>query len=146
MSPASGLINTWHRSWRDVSRTRVQQLIEKGEVLVNDATAKVSLRLRGGEQITVIGSPQSPPLRAMAEEIPLDIVYEDADLAIVNKPAGMMVHAGAGATRRCPKSGDAGECAAASLWRAVGGWRGDASGDRASAGSGDEWAHGGGEE
>src|SRR6202012_4800492 len=38
------------------------------------------------------------PLRAMAEEIPLDIVYEDEDLAVVNKPAGMMVHAGAGAT------------------------------------------------
>ena len=39
-----------------------------------------------------------PPLRAMAEDIPLDIVYEDDDLAVVNKPAGMMVHAGAGAT------------------------------------------------
>ena len=82
----------------EVSRARVQQLIEKGEVLVNDAAAKASLRLRGGEQVTVTGPPQAPPLRAMAEEIPLDIVYEDDDLAIVNKPAGMMVHAGAGAT------------------------------------------------
>jgi 23S rRNA pseudouridine1911/1915/1917 synthase len=82
----------------DVSRVRVQQLIEKGEVLVDNAASKASLRLRGGEHITVTGSPQAPPLRAMAEEIPLDIVYEDADLAIVNKPAGMMVHAGAGAT------------------------------------------------
>jgi len=67
-------------------------------VLVNDATAKPSLWLRGGEEITVTGPAQAPPLRAMAEEIPLDIVYEDDDLAIVNKPAGMMVHAGAGAT------------------------------------------------
>lgn len=82
----------------DVSRARVQQLIEKGEVLVDNAATKASLRLRGGEQITVTGSPQAPPLRAIAEEIPLDIVYEDDDLAIVNKPAGMMVHAGAGAT------------------------------------------------
>jgi len=82
----------------DVSRSRLQQLIAKGEVLVNGSTAKVSLRLQGGEQITVTGPPQAPPLRAMAEEIPLDIVYEDDDLAIVNKPAGMMVHAGAGAT------------------------------------------------
>ncbi|MBZ5654337.1 MAG: RluA family pseudouridine synthase [Acidobacteriia bacterium] len=82
----------------DVSRSRLQQLIARGEVLVNDATAKASLRLQGGEQITVTGPPQAPPLRAMAEEIPLDIVYEDDDLAIVNKPAGMMVHAGAGAT------------------------------------------------
>ena len=39
-----------------------------------------------------------PPLRAMAEDIPLDIIYEDDDLAVINKPAGMMVHAGAGAT------------------------------------------------
>ena len=87
-------------SHAEVSRARVQQLIEKGEVLVNGAAAKASLRLRGNnnEQITVTGPPQAPPLRAIPEEIALDIVYEDDDLAIVNKPAGMMVHAGAGAT------------------------------------------------
>src|SRR3982074_1499592 len=82
----------------EVSRSRVQQLIEKGEVLVNGTAAKASLRLKGEEQITVTGPPQAPPLRAIPEEIALDIVYEDDDLAIVNKPAGMMVHAGAGAT------------------------------------------------
>src|SRR5713226_1242813 len=85
-------------SHAEVSRARVQQLIEKGEVLVNDTAAKASLRLKGEEQITVTGPPQAPPLRAIPEEIALDIVYEDDDLAIVNKPAGMMVHAGAGAT------------------------------------------------
>ncbi|MBI3645497.1 MAG: RluA family pseudouridine synthase [Acidobacteriales bacterium] len=82
----------------EVSRARVQMLIERGEVLVDGVRAKASLRLRGSEQITVTGPPQAPPLRAIPEEIPLDIVYEDDDLAIVNKPAGMMVHAGAGAT------------------------------------------------
>jgi 23S rRNA pseudouridine1911/1915/1917 synthase len=82
----------------EVSRARVQQLIEKGEVLVNQTAAKASLRLKGDEQITVTGPPHAPPLRALPEEIALDIVYEDDDLAIVNKPAGMMVHAGAGAT------------------------------------------------
>jgi 23S rRNA pseudouridine1911/1915/1917 synthase len=82
----------------EVSRARVQQLIAKGEVLVNHALARASFRLRGGEQITLTALPQAPPLRAIPEEIPLDIVYEDDDLAIVNKPAGMMVHAGAGAT------------------------------------------------
>ena len=82
----------------DVSRARLQQLIEKGEVLVNDTPAKASLRLKGDERITIAGPPQAPPLRAIAEQIPLDIVYEDDDLAVVNKPAGMMVHAGAGAT------------------------------------------------
>lgn len=81
-----------------VSRARVQQLIAGQEVLVNEAAAKASLRLRGGERVVVLGAAQPPPLRAIAEEIALDIVYEDADLAVVNKPAGMMVHAGAGAT------------------------------------------------
>jgi 23S rRNA pseudouridine1911/1915/1917 synthase len=82
----------------EVSRARIQQLIAKGEVLVNNAAAKSSLRLKGEETITVTAPPHPRPLRAIAEEIALDIVYEDDDLAIVNKPAGMMVHAGAGAT------------------------------------------------
>ena len=82
----------------ETSRARVQQLIEQKKVLVNEAAGKPSLRLRGGERIAVLGAIQAIPLRAIAEEIPLDIVFEDDDLAIVNKPAGMMVHAGAGAT------------------------------------------------
>ena len=82
----------------NTSRARVQQLIDEEKVLVNDDAAKASLRLRGGERISILAEVKSPPLRAMAEEIPLDIVYEDDDLAIVNKAAGMMVHAGAGAT------------------------------------------------
>ena len=69
----------------EVSRARVQQLIEKGEVLVNGAAAKASLRLKGEERITITGPPQTPPLRALAEEIALDIVYEDDDLAIVDR-------------------------------------------------------------
>lgn len=80
------------------SRARVQQLISQNLVLVNDLAAKASLRLHGGERIAVLATAQPARLRAMAENIPLDIVYQDADLAVVNKPAGMMVHAGAGAT------------------------------------------------
>ena len=82
----------------DTSRARIQQLIAEKKVLVNGTAAKSSLRLAGGEQIEIIGEMELPPLRAIAEDIPLDIVYEDNDLAVVNKPAGMMVHAGAGAT------------------------------------------------
>src|SRR5271156_1488457 len=82
----------------NVSRARVQQLISGKKVLVNDAAAKASLKLRGGEMVTVLGEAERPPLKAIAEDIPLDIVYEDDDLAVINKPAGMMVHAGAGAT------------------------------------------------
>jgi 23S rRNA pseudouridine1911/1915/1917 synthase len=82
----------------ETSRARVQQLIAEEKVLVNEARAKASLRLRGGERIAVLAAAQALSLRAVAEDISLDIVYEDRDLAVVNKPAGMMVHAGAGAT------------------------------------------------
>lgn len=82
----------------EVSRARVQQLISEEKVLVDDIPARASLKLRGGERITILGPPVRPPLRAIAEEIPLEILYEDDDLAVVYKPAGMMVHAGAGET------------------------------------------------
>ena len=82
----------------DISRSRVQQLLQEEKALVDGKRHEIFVKLRGGEQITILGDPQPPPLRAIAEDIPLDIIYEDADLAVVNKPAGMMVHAGAGAT------------------------------------------------
>ena len=81
-----------------VSRSRVQLLLEQGDVLVNGSHPKPSLKLRGGEEILVTGDPHPAPLKATPEDIPLDVVYEDADLAVINKPAGMMVHAGSGAT------------------------------------------------
>ena len=89
----------------DISRSRVQQLISEDKVLVNDAVERASYRLRGDEQITITGQIVLPPLRAKAEDIALDIVYEDDDLAVINKPAGMMVHAGAGATDDARNSG-----------------------------------------
>lgn len=81
-----------------VSRARVQEIIADAKVVVSGTVPKASLRLKGGEQVEVLGPAQAQPLRATAEDIPLDIVYEDKYLAVVNKPAGMMVHAGAGAT------------------------------------------------
>jgi 23S rRNA pseudouridine1911/1915/1917 synthase len=80
----------------DISRGRVQMLIENGQVTVNGSAAKAKHKLRGGELIEIEGEPQPAPLRAQAEDIPLDVVYEDDDLAVINKPAGMTVHAGAG--------------------------------------------------
>ena len=79
-----------------VSRSRVQMLMDQGDVLVDGAREKPSLKLRGGESIAILGEPHPAPLKATAEDIPLDVVFEDANLAVVNKPAGMMVHAGAG--------------------------------------------------
>jgi 23S rRNA pseudouridine1911/1915/1917 synthase len=67
-------------------------------VVVDGVGAKASQRLREGQQVKLLGNARVEPLRAIPEDIPLDLVYEDDDLAIVNKPAGMMVHAGAGAT------------------------------------------------
>ncbi|MGD0732286.1 MAG: RluA family pseudouridine synthase [Terracidiphilus sp.] len=79
-----------------VSRSRVQLLMAQGDVLVNGEPEKASMKLRGGERIAITGEPHPAPLKATAEDIPLDVVFEDADLAVVNKPAGMMVHAGSG--------------------------------------------------
>jgi 23S rRNA pseudouridine1911/1915/1917 synthase len=80
----------------DISRGRVQLLIESGQVTVNGSKGKASHKLRGGEQIDIEGEPNPTPLRAEPEDLPLDIVYEDDDLAVINKAAGMTVHAGAG--------------------------------------------------
>jgi 23S rRNA pseudouridine1911/1915/1917 synthase len=79
-----------------VSRSRVQLLMAQGDVLVDGEREKASMKLRGGERIAITGEPHPAPLKATPENIALDVVYEDADLAVVNKPAGMMVHAGSG--------------------------------------------------
>lgn len=80
----------------DVSRVRVQQLIEQEKITVNGKQPKTSMRLKGGEEILITGRVTLPPLHAYAEDIPLDVVYEDEDIAVINKPAGMTVHAGSG--------------------------------------------------
>jgi 23S rRNA pseudouridine1911/1915/1917 synthase len=82
----------------DLSRTRVQELIEATLILLDGRAAKGSHRLHGGERVTVEVQPR-PPMRAEAESIPLEVLYEDDDVVAVNKPAGMIVHAGAGNPR-----------------------------------------------
>lgn len=84
----------------NVSRARVQELIEQHKVQVNGTIARSSLKLRGDELIEIRGEAERPPLKATPEEIPLDVVFEDEYLAVVNKPAGMIVHAGAGDEER----------------------------------------------
>jgi 23S rRNA pseudouridine1911/1915/1917 synthase len=80
-----------------LSRSRVQLLLEQGDVLLNGSQTKASYKLRGGEEIVITGEPHPEPLKATPENIALDVVFEDDVMAVVNKPAGMMVHAGAGA-------------------------------------------------
>ena len=80
----------------DYSRARLQGWIEAGRVSVDGvAVTKPSLKLKGGEHISV--EPLDlKPLHAFAEEIPIEILYEDAAVIAINKPAGLVVHAGAG--------------------------------------------------
>lgn len=81
-----------------LSRTRLKNLITDQSVLVNDHPAKPSYRVRSGD-IVEIELPPPPLLELIPEPLPLDIVYEDDDLIVINKPAGMVVHPGAGVNR-----------------------------------------------
>jgi 23S rRNA pseudouridine1911/1915/1917 synthase len=85
-----------HTALPEYSRARLQDWIRTGRVLVEGRAAKASQSLHGGEHIEVTPAPRVP-LKAVAEDIPLDVLYEDADVVAVNKSAGMVVHAGAGA-------------------------------------------------
>ena len=78
-----------------VSRSRIQKLIDDGCVLVNGETAKARDKVKSGD-IIEIDIPDAEPLDALPEDIPLDIVYEDEHLLVINKPQGMVVHPGAG--------------------------------------------------
>jgi len=81
----------------DLSRTQIQALIKGGHVRVNGAAARAAHRLRAGERVEV----HAPPPRAIAlepEDIPLVIVHEDEHLLVIDKPAGLVVHPGAGVT------------------------------------------------
>ncbi len=77
------------------SRSRLQRLVESGDILVNQKEVKASYRLRDGDEIDV-DLTEVPAAKFEAENIPLDIVFEDEYLAVINKPAGMVVHPGAG--------------------------------------------------
>jgi 23S rRNA pseudouridine1911/1915/1917 synthase len=74
-----------------LSRTHAQQLIEAGAVTVNGKTAKASLKLNAGDKVEITVAPEAPTTLA-GEAIPLKIVYEDADLLVIDKPAGLAVH------------------------------------------------------
>ncbi len=75
----------------EMSRTYISKLIEDGKCLVNDKIAKASLKLKAGDIIS-IDIPETKPLEVNAEDIPLDIIYEDKDILIINKPQGLVVH------------------------------------------------------
>jgi len=84
-----------HRRFPQFSRARLQEWIRSGNVLVAGLPSRASHTVRAGEAIEVEPA-DPPPLRATAESIPLSVLYEDGDLVAIDKPAGMVVHAGAG--------------------------------------------------
>ncbi len=79
----------------DLTRTRVQKLVAAGEITVNGKPSKSNYKVRAEDRISV-KIPEPEILEVEAEDIPLDIVYEDKDLIVVNKPQGMVVHPAAG--------------------------------------------------
>ncbi len=80
----------------DLSRNQVQQLIKEGQVLVDGESMKAGQKLKGGEVITVTIDEDVEDTVIIGEDIPLDIVYEDEVLAVIHKPAGMVVQPGLG--------------------------------------------------
>ncbi|HEX8118136.1 MAG TPA: RluA family pseudouridine synthase, partial [Pyrinomonadaceae bacterium] len=78
-----------------VSRSTLKRVIDDGDVLVGGRAAKPSLKLKGGERVEV-ELPAPPPSEVAPEEIPLDIIHEDGEVVVVNKPAGLVVHPAAG--------------------------------------------------
>jgi 23S rRNA pseudouridine1911/1915/1917 synthase len=84
-----------HERFSSVSRARVQEWIKSGRVLVNGTKRRASYLVRAGDALEVEPA-EAAPLRAEPEPIPLKILYEDDDVVAIDKPAGMVVHAGAG--------------------------------------------------
>lgn len=79
----------------NVSRSKIQHLISKGHVLVNDEETKANYKVEAGDEINVT-IPEPEPVDVKAEDIPLDIIYQDEDIVLLNKSQGMVVHPGAG--------------------------------------------------
>ena len=75
----------------DITRTSAQRLIEDGNILVNGKNAKVSYKIQENDKISV-EIPEQKQIELKAQNIPIEIIYEDSDIIVVNKPKGMVVH------------------------------------------------------
>ena len=79
----------------EISRSQLKKLIGSGQITLNGITTKASSKLKGGETIQVV-LPDPEPTETLPEAIPLHVLYEDQDLIVINKPAGMVVHPAVG--------------------------------------------------
>jgi len=89
--PGTRLDKYVSEQYPELSRTRVQKLIADGRIKVNDRVVKAGLKLNAGDRLT-ISVPPPAPASLLPEAIPLNIVYEDDDLLVIDKPAGLAVH------------------------------------------------------
>ncbi len=89
--PGTRLDKYVSEQYPEISRTQVQKLINDGFIRVNDRAAKAGLKLDVGDRLTVSLPPPAPSY-LIAEDIPLNIIYEDDDLLVIDKPAGLTVH------------------------------------------------------
>ncbi len=78
-------------NFNELSRTMIKKLIESNNILINDKSEKVSYKVQANDNIS-IDVPEAKETKLKAQEIPLDIIYEDNDIIVVNKPKGMVVH------------------------------------------------------
>ncbi|MBE7465259.1 MAG: RluA family pseudouridine synthase [Planctomycetes bacterium] len=81
--------------WPDLSRSFLAKLLKSGDILFDGREAKPNKKVKGGERVE-LELPEPEVIEARPEAIPLDVLYEDADLIVVNKPAGMVTHPSAG--------------------------------------------------
>ena len=91
IAAAAGRLDVYLAAETGATRSRIQNMIRSGGVLVDGETVKTGYALQGDEEITLLWE-EAAPIAARPQDIPLDIVYEDADLIVVNKPQGMVVH------------------------------------------------------
>ena len=79
-----------------LSRSRLRALTSEGHVTVNGVTARPAQRLRAGDVVVVLVPPARPPANLIPQDIPITVIHEDADIVVVDKPAGLSVHPGPG--------------------------------------------------
>lgn len=84
---------------KDISRTAIQRMVEEGNILVNGRTVRTSYKVLGGDIIT-INEEKPKEIDILPQEMPLDIIYEDNDILIINKEKGIVVHPGARKSRQ----------------------------------------------
>ena len=95
VAPGERLDRALAAAMPDLSRAQWQRLIKEGQVTLAGQPAKASLRLEGGERVVAV-IPEVEETELLPEAIPLDVRYEDSDILLINKPAGMVVHPAAG--------------------------------------------------